>query len=365
MKDSLEKFGVDLASEQCAQPWSYSEFMLEKVSRTFALNIQVLPARLKRPVLLAYLFCRMADTLEDEAGIPGATKRVWLDHFRRIFNEPSHWQQRTADFLAELPQDWATSTDHSRFLTAHPQWPLSLFFDGRQTDIVPVSWCVDEMSQGMADYAERQADGQAWVPLKDLADLDQYCYYVAGTVGIMLTDLFAGHSPLISEKRREKMHQYANSFGLGLQLVNIIKDAAEDARRGISFIPEELTQRHGISTRQLLEEEHRAPALRVIRDMSAKALNHLDEAMTYTLLIPRLEPRIRLFCLWPLFMAAATLGEVLKDARVLGPDKVKISRAQVKRIMMQTSASCASNTLLRMQYARLRQMVVEGLERLS
>ena len=71
--------------------------------------------------------------------------------------------------------------------------------------------------------------------LIDVADLDQYCYYVAGTVGHLLTALFPLHHRRLSKDHEKRLKALATSFGLGLQLTNIIKDVADDARRGWSF----------------------------------------------------------------------------------------------------------------------------------
>lgn len=49
--------------------------------------------------------------------------------------------------------------------------------------------CVIEMTNGMADTVDREVDGKMH-GLKDEEDLVQYCYYVAGTVGKVLTKLF-------------------------------------------------------------------------------------------------------------------------------------------------------------------------------
>jgi farnesyl-diphosphate farnesyltransferase len=48
-------------------PEDFCRRALPEVSRTFALNIPVLPAPLDLVVTIAYLLCRIADTLEDEA----------------------------------------------------------------------------------------------------------------------------------------------------------------------------------------------------------------------------------------------------------------------------------------------------------
>src|SRR5690606_3005236 len=69
------------------------------------------------------------------------------------------------------------------------------------------------------------------VKLATEADLDQYCYYVAGTVGEMLTGLFATDRE-ISAPSSAWMTRHSIDFGLGLQMTNVIKDVTEDFARG-------------------------------------------------------------------------------------------------------------------------------------
>ena len=68
------------------------------------------------------------------------------------------------------------------------------------------------MAKGMGQFQLR-GEKQG---LQSLEDLDQYCYYVAGVVGQMLTNLFCLHSPEIAQNRKALM-ALAVSFGQGLQ----------------------------------------------------------------------------------------------------------------------------------------------------
>src|SRR5215217_349390 len=65
---------------------AFAEFALDRVSRTFALNIRVLPEPLRAQVLYAYLYCRMADTLEDDAALPASEKARLLAAFADLFD---------------------------------------------------------------------------------------------------------------------------------------------------------------------------------------------------------------------------------------------------------------------------------------
>ena len=104
--------------------------------------------------------------------------------------------------------------------------------------------CVSIMAEGMVRYQDAETlDGMA-----DLKDMGQYCYYVAGVVGEMLTELFCDYSPEI-DAQREEMMQLGVSFGQGLQMTNILKDIWEDHERGACWLPRDIFNKHGVDIR--------------------------------------------------------------------------------------------------------------------
>jgi farnesyl-diphosphate farnesyltransferase len=345
---------------------AFAEFMLGKVSRTFALNIRVLPVRLRRQVLLAYLFCRMADTLEDDGELIAAEKLRLLDAFRRLFPPGPGWQDRLKDFATGVPAHWSASDRWDRLLVHHAGLVLPQLRAFPEPAVAAISACVDEMCAGMARFAEKQEavrDGGALIG--SLKDLDDYCYFVAGTVGNLLCDLFGLHSPLISRKRAKALRELAVSFGLGLQLTNILKDIHDDRERNVSYLPQDLLAAHGLTQASFLAEENRERAAQVLESLLRKARQHLEDALEYTCLLPRMEPRLRLFCLWPLFMAAETLVVLARGRHAVRDGaKLKISRQDVGAIVRRTSTACWSNRLIRALFqgtmARLETALSQG-----
>ena len=58
--------------------------MLPRVSRTFALSIEALPESLREPVRVAYLLCRVVDTIENELEVPQAERALRFDTFDEL-----------------------------------------------------------------------------------------------------------------------------------------------------------------------------------------------------------------------------------------------------------------------------------------
>lgn len=322
--------------------------MLPQVSRTFALGIRLLPTRLSDSVQTAYLLCRIADTVEDTPAL-GADRQVAL---LTAFGEGLDSTAYQGD---DLRAAFAERAGPEADLAANAQRVLGVFRSLPAGDRAAVTPWVREMAFGMAEFARLAGTRQdGFTALASVADLDRYCYIVAGTVGHLLTGLFRRHHPSISLERFDRLDALATSFGLGLQLTNIIKDVADDRRRGWSFVPQELCQMAGIHSGELDDPAHAAQARQVMHMLIAKARGHLEDALRYCLLLPRRAWRIRIFCLTSLYFAVATLARAERDPRLLDPThKVKITRQQVYRTVMVTHAIAPSNALVRGYFRHL------------
>ncbi len=325
--------------------WCTAE--LPKVSRTFALTIKLLPSTLRHEVGVAYLLCRIADTIEDTADLDVAIKVDLLARFKASLDEGAPVApQVAAAFAVPRIDDEALVRDHAAALGCFHRLDAVA-----RADIRP--W-VAEMCNGMAAFAERYVRApQHLTALDTVEDLDRYCWFVAGTVGHLLTALFARHLHL-PQAQRQRLSASATGFGLGLQLTNIIKDVADDRARGWSFVPRALCAAHGTTPEAMNDPAHAAANAAVMAALVAKARTHLDEALSYSLALPRSAYRIRLFCLTPLFFAVRTLDLAARDPRLLDPThKVKITRTDVKRTVAVAHLVAPSNALCRWYCAAL------------
>lgn len=336
-------------SEAHSAASTFCRGILPKVSRTFALGIRLLPDRLEYPVLVSYLLCRIADTVEDAPALPPDAKEQLLTRLRTCLDPdgPSAGPIATA-FAAGV-------TDEAR-LAARTDLVLGEFRRLSAAEQEAVRPWVQEMAAGMAEFAGRQARtrGAGLASLATVADLDRYCYYVAGTVGHLLTGLFRLHHAGITPERHARLESLATSFGLGLQLTNIIKDVADDRRRGWSFVPRELCQMAGIGPEELQDGRHTDEARQVMDTLIAKARGHLQDALTYSVTLPRAAYRIRIFCLTSLYFAVRTLRLAAHDPRLLDPaHKVKITRGDVYRTVTMTHLIAPFDGLVRTYFAAL------------
>jgi farnesyl-diphosphate farnesyltransferase len=98
----------------------------------------------------------------------------------------------------------------------------------------------------------------------------------------------------------------------------------------------------------------------MLDDLVAVARHECDVAFEYSLILPRPEPGLRLFCLWPLLFALRTLAVLAHNPAVFEPAPVKIDRETVMRIMVLTRESVADDRALESLYAECGRGVPEG-----
>jgi farnesyl-diphosphate farnesyltransferase len=299
--------------------------------------------------MVAYLLCRIADTIEDTVDLQVEQKKKLLHHFAASVASP---REDTTYLREAFPE----SDDAEANLCFHADRVLREFARLSQAEQSAIRPWVEEMCRGMADFSREvvHVNGGQLPALKDVAELDQYCYYVAGTVGHLLTGLFGLRLSARDKSRIPELESYSTSFGLGLQLTNIIKDAAQDHRRGWSFIPQDLCAEEGIDVAALFSQGHSDASRRVFAGLIAKARGHLEDALRYSMLLPATQYRIRLFCLTSLFFAVRTLRLAASDdGRLADGATVKISRGEVYRILATTCIVAPSNRMVRWYFHRL------------
>ncbi len=316
----------------------YQERILPHVSRTFALTIPQLPPALSSAVTSAYLLCRIADTIEDEPALSTTQTLAYLERFKAVV----HGHEDAAPLAAELGR---LLTDHTlpeeRDLVANMARPIRLVARLDEPQRRAIRRCVDLMCYGMHHF-QRTASLRG---LPSSADLDAYCYCVAGVVGEMLTELFCGHSALAA-RRHSALKELAVSFAQGLQMTNILKDVWEDRGRGACWLPQEVFGRHGIDLARLSPETADARFAAAMREMLATAHAHLRNALAFALLIPARETGIRRFCLWAIGLAVLTLRRIADNPAYTAGAQVKVSRSTVRATCLMTGLAVRSDWML-------------------
>lgn len=278
--------------------------LLRRTSRTFALAIPLLPDGLQREVGVSYLLLRIADTLEDAERWPVERRVDALAEF-------AEWLERreraspVADWLADPPSDDPGYLDLLRQTPAVLQALDSIEPERREL----IAQHAASTARGMSGYVSRG------LAIRSVGELRAYCWVVAGSVGELLTGLFASWQPTVARARHE-LASLSSSFGEGLQLVNILKDSLTDASAGRRFLPEGVER----STVAELARLDLAAADRYVQALKKAGATS----------------GIVAFCTLPLRLAEATLDRLSTDGA-----GAKVSRQEVSRILERVLAETA------------------------
>ncbi len=339
--------------------WAFCVRSLEEVSRTFSKPILLLPDELKVAVTLGYLLCRIADTVEDHPAVPAEMRkglfRLFLDMMEgAVANEPN--AVPPSAFVEEFAKVEGPDDDAELALSRNTETAMRVFSALRPKVRKILARWVSEMARGMDLYTQRPVGDDGFAALFTAEDLDRYCYYVAGTVGHLLTDLFLdAFGDKATPELELLLREDAESFAQGLQMVNILKDVTDDRARGVSFIPRTTIARQGLTLANFTDMENREKAHAAVAPLFDRASQHLDGALRYALTIPPEHSGIRLFCLLPLWMAVRTLVVARGNNAMFTPgEPVKISREEVTAIILQCTINAGNNEALLAAYQALR-----------
>ena len=318
------------------------------MSRTFALGVKLLPSRLELPVRLGYLLCRIADTIEDDLALSPTRKAELLDEFMLCFEDPAR-----ADAYSEIMAELTTSDEYVDLVAAAGEvFALYRGLDKPTREILK-RW-IAEMVRGMRRFIVEHPAG---LRLSTVKEFHEYCYFVAGTVGHLLTELWHQHSSVVDARAFGKLLDDCEPFGEALQAVNILKDIAWDAEKeNAVYVPTELLVANGSSHSLILHESHRAANRAALLPLFSIAQDDIERSLRYIENLPLPAVRIRLFCVLPILFAVATMREIEKSEAMLVPGgQVKISRNEVKALIFAASTSTLTNYSLRWLVDRVRE----------
>lgn len=322
----------------------YCEDVLPLVSRTFALGIQALDDPLDMQICVGYLICRILDALED-TNKADTEKRMQL--LQRAATELCDISQRNA-LIEDMKQVLPTEIyDGNDIQLVHETAKVMEVFDSFPENIqTSIKTCVKNMANGMAKTVAREENHQIH-GLKDYDDLAQYCYYVAGTVGELLTEVFASSRSSITPNIKEELKKREISFALGLQLTNILKGIVDDYARGVMYLPLSLLKKYNIEREHFLEKPLLPQYKDMVYDMIEYILPYMDKAIEYTLLIPEEETDIRIFCALPVLFGLRTLKLAKSEPiALLEGTPLKITRKEVKELHIQADKAIDDNKAL-------------------
>jgi farnesyl-diphosphate farnesyltransferase len=305
----------------------WSQAVLEDVSRTFALSISLLDSPMQAEIRTGYLLCRVADTIEDARHIPPGEKVALLNTYRSVLTQDN--PTTPADFRSDVEQwvpnersgEWKLVTETPRLIDRYQALP-----DRTKAQLRPP---IQAMLHGMAAFIARYEQSEG-LRIQTIEELETYCWYVAGTVGELVTEIV-----LRDTNTSDVLAESAPSFGLLLQLVNITRDIATDYREENNvYVPERVLSAHGLSHTDIADDTQSAAFRPVVERLVEEAESHIADTRAWLASMP--ETRGNTLAAWavPFLLAVATLRELrTAPAAVLTAETVKVDREEVFAIV--------------------------------
>lgn len=192
----------------------YCEKVIKKHSRSFYYAFSQLPEDKAKAIYAIYAFCRRADDTVDTApdSIQQRKNLDQLEHELNLFETGKPIDSPVWRALADVFERYSMNIE-----------PFYQQIKGQRMDI---------------DFASPET----------LEDLEEYSYYVAGTVGLMLL-------PILAKKHTQQARESALSLGVAMQLTNILRDVGEDLKdNNRIYLPLHMLSQENYSIEELAKE---------------------------------------------------------------------------------------------------------------
>lgn len=209
--------------------------LVRATGSNFYYSFLLLPKNKRKAIQDVYAFCRLLDDIvdEDHSGRdPYAELQYWRDEVEACYqgNPASEFGERLLESVEEFEL---------------PKQPFLDLIDGMEMDL-------------------------KWHSYQTFADLREYCYRAASTVGLICIEIFGYESA--------RTREYAVNLGLALQLTNVLRDLREDIARGRIYIPLEDLERFGYTENDLRANRYNAPFIELMKFEYNRARTYFDKA---------------------------------------------------------------------------------------
>jgi farnesyl-diphosphate farnesyltransferase len=319
--------------------------ILRSVSRSFYLSIRLLPAQLRGPIALAYLLARTTDTVADTTGI---SVTVRTETLKMLSNGIQGRVSRevVVNLIASFVPLQQNPAER-RLLRSLPDC-LEWLEHVEAADRNDIRIVLEKITCGQMLDLERFDNPTEIRALQAAADLDEYTYLVAGCVGEFWTGLCFRHIRDFASLSEDEMLALGKRYGMGLQLINVLRDAGSDLRAGRCYFPEEELSAADLPAAQILSEPERFQP--IYERWTEKAQDELECGMQYSRAIRN--RRLRAATVLPALIGARTLV-LLRDAGTMALQrKIKVRRDDVRRMILSLVITFASRKRIDAMFER-------------
>jgi len=261
--------------------YRYCEELTMREAGNFYHSFKYLPDEQRSAMCAIYAFCRRADDIADGD---------WADRFPGSQGtlDPEAMEYRNQ---LEALQDQGTILDEEAYLNKITQL---FFFRKKLSTCYGEVYSTDPVFLALKDTVQRYTiprdvfddlitgmeDDLYNNRYRTFDELYVYCYRVASVVGLMCIEVYGYDNPMAKK--------YAESWGIFMQLTNVLRDVGEDIQRDRVYLPLDELERNGMTEGELdgkiVLNKHWEP---YCRSYAARARTYLEEARALLPLLPR------------------------------------------------------------------------------
>jgi farnesyl-diphosphate farnesyltransferase len=336
--------------------------LLRHVSRSFDLSIRLLPGALQAPVAIGYLLARATDTVADTTALPLAERQVLLDLMTKTIAAQYPSAEESGE-LSRLTHAFAAQqTDpHERALMQALPQCLPLLHTLHPDDQASVRQVLGHITRGQ--QLDMTSFGPGLQALQTETELNDYTWLVAGCVGEFWTELCGRHLPGYSLLPQAEMMRIGRAYGMGLQRLNIVRDAGADLVAGRCYWPQETLRQAGLTpdllaqAAQTSQTAHTpdADTLHALAPLYTQWLDHtqaqLADGMRYALALKPL--RLRLASALPALIGARTVALLRQAGPAALNQRVKMPRREVRALLWRIALGMGSAAVLQREFLQL------------
>ncbi len=321
----------------------YLRDKMNKVSRSFALIVPAVEPPLNDYLAIAYLICRVIDNIED-CTQPFPWKYERFAEFASLLQNPttakhtlSLWERKSWPGLSADEQQMMSVIGGIMLWQIFAQIPHEIRISIENWTLV--------MARGMEQISNPNQEVGIFISHDGIRlpanekGYDKYCYFVAGTVGRMITEMSISHYALES-KPAQRLLENSEASGRALQKTNIVKDFAKDLARGVCYLPEDWLKEANFDPLRL----EGAP-FRWKKKVLDNVLKEFDDFVNYILDLPTTALGLRKACLMMLLPGYQTLLLAAQNYQHLftPTHKIKISRVTMTKCLLNARQMAANN----------------------
>jgi phytoene synthase len=202
--------------------YEYCRSVARREARNFYYGFLLLPREKRLAMCALYAYMRCVDDLADTPGEMSEKRRRLAE-----------WREQTERRLADGAGAKAGSPEEANDSGSGQLWPALL--DTMTRYRIPPRYLLDVVAG-----AEMDLEGRTY---RTFGELREYCYHVAGAVGLVTAHVFGF--------RDQRAPELAERMGIAFQLTNILRDLGEDYGEGRVYLPAEDFERFGCQSEDL------------------------------------------------------------------------------------------------------------------